>query len=114
MTPEQIEIERKAFEANFKLPLNRDHLLSRDLNGDYIATSTYYAWDGWLARAEQSQWRPIAEAPKDGPCVLLFSFDGGCQQGRWGSFWNEWLSSDDGRVIWDPTHYMPLPAPPVE
>lgn len=116
MTPEQIEIERKAFEEWCgTVGLNPSPADPHTFWQEYARDNTECCWDGWLARAEQSQWRPIAGAPKDGSWVLLLSIDGCCQQGVWNRFRNEWLSSGDKRTVWDPTHWMPLPpAPPVE
>lgn len=55
-------------------------------------------------------WRPIETAPKDGQCILLWN--GSVHVGEWD--YGEW-SHDDGTnidVIWDTTHWMPLPEPP--
>jgi hypothetical protein len=59
------------------------------------------------------EWQPIATAPKDTFIVLS---DGGS---LWHGFWHHdcWVTGyDDGRVyvrvILEPTHWAPLPAPP--
>jgi hypothetical protein len=60
-------------------------------------------------------WQPIDSAPKDGRFVLLFS---ACRAprfaqnvGKWRDTHGEWYSLDM-QVVIDPTHWMPLPAPP--
>lgn len=55
------------------------------------------------------EWQPIADAPKDGSWVLLFSpKDVTPRSGRWEKVGEEWLY-----IKGIPTHWMPLPAPPV-
>jgi hypothetical protein len=67
------------------------------------------------------RWQPIATAPKEGADVLLWSsspshadyYIGRYEAGESGAWDTEagWFS-DDGADI-DPTHWMPLPAPPI-
>lgn len=52
-----------------------------------------------------SQWRPIAEAPKDRPVKLLVQ-----RWGCWDSTSSAWY--DDTWSVVDPTHYMPAPLAP--
>lgn len=60
-------------------------------------------------------WQPIENAPKDGASVLGHA-DGDCAVVHYSS--GEWqltetgLYAEDGR--WQPTHWMPLPPPPIE
>lgn len=62
----------------------------------------------WNA-ARASQWRPIAEAPKDGQAALICSSNhlwitvGKFVSGKW---------TDGLWPLLDPTHFMPLPQPP--
>lgn len=94
-----------------------------DWNRDGLSIAALHnAFDGLVARLEAAeaamQWRPISEAPKDGTIILVHRF--GCAT----PFLAAWL---DGAAIaqpgWhhvdinkrfhtDPTHYLPLPAPP--
>lgn len=67
-----------------------------------------------------TQWQPIESAPKDGTKVDLWTFNGErwCDcwwhkgQEAWASDWS--CQSERGFVIryGQPTHWMPLPAPP--
>lgn len=75
-----------------------------------------------------SEWQPIETAPKDGTLILLFRPTalpwGKVAPGKWNSqadhkrpspFWDMWLrigGTYESRA-WEPTHWMPLPAPPV-
>jgi len=69
-------------------------------------------------------WRPIESAPKDGTFVLLYSPDS-----ERNPFIGQWIEDNDypdGGAWWsdcecsgfsidaDPTHFMPLPAPPAK
>lgn len=73
-----------------------------------------------------SKWQPIETAPKDGTRVLLFRPRHGVVCGRWDDdkyakrvrpYW-----SNDQERLWgtletrdnQPTHWMPLPEPPVD
>ena len=59
------------------------------------------------------QWRPIETAPKDGEIVLLFTRGRFMFLGWWNMGIKLWYS---GRPLAfdleQPTHWMPLPAPP--
>lgn len=85
-----------------------------------------------------SEWQPIETAPKGGgaetvvdprwvepPVVLLYCGDGDIITARWDWYYAPGGNGDDGRSAWvgscgdrvadwfdEPTHWMPLPAPP--
>lgn len=77
-----------------------------------------------------SEWKPIDTAPKDGTTVLLSTLDIDAAQYVIAAFFEGSAdfggSPDDGpgwylyptngnhQVIGEPTHWMPLPQPPVQ
>ena len=74
--------------------------------------------------AHPGGWRPIETAPKDGSVLLLW--DGEAQDMGWMSnchigFWSEpidapgdWIDGMGRREEFYPTHWRPLPSPPVK
>lgn len=90
-----------------------------------------------LLSAQGDGWRPIETAPKDGRTLLLGCFN---KNGKWRTMRGQWMSEDYIAEYWedpegvnagwyedaveaedipncwpiDPTHWMPLPAPPGE
>lgn len=73
----------------------------------------------------QQDWQPIAGAPKDGRAILLGWQlpHGEVNEGFWfdgvGNHWNQpgWRCTDDDRLTshpMEPTHWQPLPAPPIQ
>ena len=64
-----------------------------------------------------NSWQPIDTAPRDETPILLFSPDarehvpmlGRCFDNEWYDYWSDSKPAIDA----DPTHWMPLPAPPV-
>jgi hypothetical protein len=66
----------------------------------------------WIAGKESksADWQPIETAPKDHfTDVLLWGVDLGVTIG----FWSDGWARIDGLDV-DPTHWMPLPAPPAQ
>lgn len=69
----------------------------------------------------EARWYPISTAPKDGTPILCFRPDslghGFSDQSGIDVLWwesGDWTYDGDGRVTIDPpTHWMPLPAPPL-
>ena len=57
------------------------------------------------------EWQPIETAPKDGRNVLIFNEDG-IEIGWWSRGTSEWCRQDMYLSTAQPTHWMPLPAPP--
>jgi hypothetical protein len=60
------------------------------------------------------EWQPIETAPKDGTLILGVKFDTDGQP--WLAAF-EWIIAGiwdayQWEVDWEPTHWMPLPAPP--
>lgn len=73
-----------------------------------------------------AEWMPIETAPKDGTLVFVYGydeysydlrFDDGVEIARHpfpATFQNDiwWLSGEIIHTVEEPTHWMPLPAPP--
>jgi len=64
------------------------------------------------ARALGSQWQPIETAPKD-EWIFLFVPGHGPARAIWRSG-RGWVSHCSGKIITKGTHWMRLPAPPVD
>jgi hypothetical protein len=65
------------------------------------------------AELRKGDWQDIATAPKDGTQVLLLSggrIGNGCWNPGGAFFGAHWMTTGD---IFGPSHWMPLPAPPV-
>ena len=66
-----------------------------------------------------SEWQPIETAPKDGTSMLVVSRDGLVMIDKWHVCHTHplgkpsYLSYNDWQFSKDPTHWMPLPAPPA-
>lgn len=73
------------------------------------------------APEQAAQWRPIQSAPKDGRAILVGRERNSPQSVRWmisvdkqspGGWW--FVGGYDGhRLRWEPSHWMPLPQPPI-
>lgn len=65
------------------------------------------------------KWQPIETAPKDGTRVLLFVPPYGASTGHyraqhnWGETASNWYAHSVLNKEAEPTHWMPLPPPPV-
>lgn len=66
------------------------------------------------AEAQRPTWLPIETAPKDGTHVLTADASGRQHVARHfsGAAWYYAVTKRGVGVLWDPTHWMPLPAPP--
>lgn len=61
-----------------------------------------------------SEWQPIETAPKN-ECVLL-NVGGKIVVGHWKLSWGRWQAEychDDHGSLPQPSHWMPLPKPPI-
>lgn len=68
-----------------------------------------------MAAPSTSQWQPIETAPKPSGRVLL-SAEGETCYGHWYSTYNRWEYDgyEWGNPKKQPTHWMPLPPPPIK
>ncbi len=63
------------------------------------------------------EWETIDSAPKDGTKILIAwkdKSDRGVCVGFWSEEVNYWQGDDYYNITGEPTHYMPLPKPPVD
>lgn len=134
MTPERIEQERKAFEAWYIKYLPPDSPIlyfSRDDTG-YKTYRTRTLWEGWQARAAQSEWISVEDRyPENGQKVNILLNTGevrialhevGTPGGRdftKGHYFTGDIYHIDGAEYNcslygdNVTHWQPLPAPPT-
>ena len=111
MTPEQLELERQAFEAYYN-ELKGFGSLER-VGDTYAYSHPDYAWQSWLARAQQSAWISVEDRqPELNKEVLVVLSDG---EIGFAQRINDELESQ----IWDInnpnlhiSHWQPLPEPP--
>ena len=65
-----------------------------------------------------SDWQPIETAPKDGGRILLYvpPYGPSCghyRESGWGRGTSNWYAASVLNKEAEPTHWMPLPAPPT-
>ena len=111
MTPEKIEQERKAFEA-WMAELYPTNPQTERVGDEYSCLGTQYKWEGWQARASQSEWISVKDRlPESSKRYLTFS-----------SFYMQIITAyySVDRRMWlgvcragEITHWQPLPAPPT-
>lgn len=77
----------------------------------------------WEAVLRLREWQPIETAPRDGTAILIFEpprqsvqyeVHAVIQVAKWnvrGSWWVE--AHGEGYETYEPTHWMPLPLPPL-
>ena len=110
MTPERIE-ERKAFEA-WMAELYPTNPQTERVGDEYSRLGTQYKWEGWQARAAQSEWISVQDRLPDTETTVLVCTERGYIFTSWASdvdvFWF-YDEEEDDRV----THWQPLPAPPT-
>ncbi|MFC2611786.1 MAG: DUF551 domain-containing protein [Eikenella corrodens] len=110
MTPERIEQERKAFEEwyiNYLPPDSPIQYFSRDYTG-YRTYRTRVLFEGWLARAAQSEWISVEERlPEAHDDILVYTCDGDIYP----------ITAMRRDITWigisGATHWQPFPAPPI-
>ena len=111
MTPERIEQERKAFEA-WMSELYPTNPQTERVGDEYSRLGTQYKWEGWQARAAQSEWISVEDERPETETTVLVRTERGYIFKSWASnvdvFWF-YDEEEDDRV----THWQPLPAPPT-
>lgn len=119
MTDKELEAERALFEADaeqYGFDLTRWRCAAPEPWSEYASTAAGHRWGGWLAA--RPTWQPIETAPKDGTPILIF--DGtGIYGVQFCANTKDWQSSSSSGFECEdyfgiPTHWMPLPAPPME
>lgn len=63
-----------------------------------------------MSNTESTEWQPMERAPRDGRNILVFDLDLGAVVAYLLN--SDWLLVG-GKFIAYPTHWMPLPDPPV-
>ena len=113
MTPEQIELERQAFEAWYCFGNPNDKCFAKNEIGNYSNPCTVIAFNVWLARAAQSAWISVEDRqPEPYKRVLVALSNGSIEVDRH-------IPDDDPTMEWINcgshvyvTHWQPLPEPP--
>ena len=118
MTPERIEQERKAFEA-WMAELYPTNPQTERVGDEYSRLGTQYKWEGWQARAAQSEWISVEDRlpEKEGyylTCAIGCAVKN-CQfDGTYFSYQQydeeEWEFVE---VIWFPDYWLSIPLPPT-
>ena len=118
MTPERIEQERMAFEA-WMVELYPTNPQTERVGDEYSRLGTQYKWEGWQAKAAQSEWISVEGRPPEkegyyltcaiGCAVRICQFDG-----TYFSYQQydeeEWEFVE---VIWFPDYWLSIPLPPT-
>ena len=111
MTLEKIEQERLAFEA-WMADLYPTNPQTERVGDEYSRLGTQYKWEGWQARAAQSEWISVKDERPETETTVLVRTERGYIFTSWASnvdvFWF-YDEEEDDRV----THWQPLPAPPT-
>lgn len=63
-------------------------------------------------------WQPIDTAPKGKTQIIVARIVDGrvwwCRDCKWSDKWQNWNDNVEPAGLDNPTHWMPLPAPPVD
>ena len=107
MTPERIEQERKAFEA-WMAELYPTNPQTERVGDEYSRLGTQYKWEGWQAKAAQSEWISVEERlPEAHDDILVYTCDGDIYP----------ITAMRRDITWigisGATHWQPLPTPPT-
>lgn len=112
MTLEKIEQERLAFEA-WMADLYPTNPQTERVGDEYSRLGTQYKWEGWQAKAAQSEWISVQDRLPEIDTTVLICTERGEIFSSWASneevFWF-YGEEEDNRV----THWQPLPAPPPQ
>ena len=118
MTPERIEQERKAFEAWMaeRYPTNPQ---TERVGDEYSRLGTQYKWEGWQAKAAQSEWISVEERLPEESGRFLVRYESTSEETPYTTivrynaenrtFRSLFLLIDQENPI---THWQPLPEPP--
>ena len=118
MTPERIEQERKAFEA-WMAELYPTNPQTERVGDEYSRLGTQYKWEGWQAKAAQSEWISVEDRLPEKEGYYLTCAIGcavrNCQfNGTYFSYQQydeeEWEFVE---VIWFPDYWLSIPLPPT-
>lgn len=118
MTPERIEQERQAFEA-WMVELYPTNPQTERVGDEYSRLGTQYKWEGWQAKAAQSEWISVEDRMPEkegyyltcaiGCAVRICQFDGTY-------FSYQQYDEEDWEfveVIWFPDYWLSIPLPPT-
>ena len=114
MTPEQIEKERAAFEAwmDELYPTNPQ---TGRVGDEYSRLGTQYKWEGWQAKAAQSEWISVEDRlPELNKEVLVVWTDGvfGFATRIETKYHEERWNWETAALVETITHWQPLIEPP--
>ena len=118
MTPERIEREREKFEA-WMSELYPTNPQTERVGDEYSRLGTQYKWEGWQAKAAQSDWISVEDRLPEKEGYYLTCAIGcavrNCQfDGTYFSYQQydeeEWEFVE---VIWFPDYWLSIPFPPT-
>ena len=122
MTPERIEQERLAFEA-WMAELYPTNPQTERVGDEYSRLGTQYKWEGWQARAAQSEWISVEDRLPEHHSLILAAWrplkGGSCRVDAfiYDATSQEYSSLNSGNKLNNNvagvTHWQPIPAPPT-
>ena len=110
MTPERIEQERKAFEA-WMAELYPTNPQTERVGDEYSRLGTQYKWEGWQARAAQSEWISVEDRlPESSGRYLVYdAYYIAIGTTYYNAERRAWVVGYADKI----THWQLLPAPPT-